>query len=128
VIKPRADSYPHPDQRNGHDALRSLTWAERILCGRLILRQLNGAPRIQQELGKYGPEGTVRLCSARAFWLWEVLLGIVAGALGVSGQEFAGLIFVILFLLAGAVGMIRLVSAAKAGRRWRSANSGRSEE
>jgi hypothetical protein len=128
VSKPSARSYRSPDQRYGQEALGSLTRAERVVCGRLILRQLDRAPRIHQELRKYGPEGTVRLCSARAFGIYELVLVAVAVALAVSGQELAGLLFVILFLLAGALGMMRLVSAAKAGRRWRSAGPGRSEE
>ena len=133
MSRPSARGYRPPDRRYGRNPLGSnplgtLTWAEQVICGRLILRQLDRAPRIQQELAKYGPEGTVRLCSARALGIFEGVLVVVAVALAVSGQELAGLLFVILSLLTGALGMMRLVSAAKAGRRWRSAGSGRSEE
>ena len=96
MSRPSAGAYPPPDQRYGRNPLGSnplgsnplgsLTRAEQVICGRLILRQLDRAPRIQQELRKYGPEGTVRLCSARAFGIFEIVFGVVAAALFVSGE------------------------------------------
>lgn len=121
MSKPSAGSHSHSYQGHGRDPLDSLTWAEQVIFGRLILRQLDRAPRIQQELRKYGPEGTVRLCSARAFGIFEVVLGVVAVALIASGEALAGWLFVILLWVLCTLGVMRLVSAAKAGERWRSA-------
>lgn len=126
MSKPSAGSHPHPYRRDGRNPLDSLTRAEQVIFGRLILRQLDRAPRIQQELRKYGPEGTVRLCSARAFGIFEVVSVVVAVALIASGEALAGWLCVILFWLLCALGIIRLVSAARAGRRWRSPNAQRS--
>jgi hypothetical protein len=125
VGKPSARSYRSPDQRYGQEALGSLAWAERVVCGQLILRQLDRAPRIQQELRKYGPEGTVRLCSARALGIYELVLGVVAVALIALGEALAGWPLMILVWLLCALSIMRLISAGKAGKRWRSAGSER---
>lgn len=122
-----AGSSPKPrNHRSGSHPLGSLTQAEQAICGRLILRQLDRAPRIEQELKKYGPEGAVRLCSARALGVYEIALVVVALTLIASGAGLAGWLFVILFWLVAVLGITRLISAAKAGRRWRSADSARS--
>ena len=126
MSKPSAGSYRPPDQGIGLDALSSLTRAERVLCGRLIRRQVERGPRVQQTLAKYGPEGTARLCSARALWLFEVIFGVVAAALSIAGQGRAAAPFVVLFLLTFELAVMRFISAGKAGRRWRSTGSGNS--
>jgi hypothetical protein len=128
VSKPAAWSYGYPDHWNSHDALGSLTWVEQIICGRLVLRQLNGGSRVQRELRKYGQAGTIRLCSARAFQILEFAFMVVAVALAALVQGTAGLVFLILGCIAAALGLIRAASAARTGTRWRSTNSGPSEE
>jgi hypothetical protein len=122
VSKPSAGSYGSAGQSYGANPLGSLTRAEQVVCGRLILRQLDHGPRIQQALAKYGPQGTVRLCSARAFWLFEVVFGVVAAALAISGAGRFAAPFVILFLLAFALAVMRSISGVRAGKRWRSEN------
>jgi hypothetical protein len=125
VSRPSAGSYRSAEHSSGCNPLGSLTRAEQVVCGRLILRQLDRGPRIQQALAKYGLEGTVRLCSARAFWLFETVSEIVAAALYISGAGQAAIPFVILFLLAFALAVLRSISGVRAGKRWRSVGSGR---
>jgi hypothetical protein len=117
VSKPRARSYRSPDQRYGQEAIGSLTRAEQVICGRLIPWQLDRAPRIHQELAKYGLEGTVRLCSARALGIFEGVLAVIAVALIALGETLAGWLLMVLVWLLCALTIMRLTSAARAGRR-----------
>jgi hypothetical protein len=110
-----------PGNRYGRNPLESLSAAERVICGRLVLRQLHyGGPRIERALKKYGPEGTVRLCSARVFSTVEVAFALVGVVLAFSGHGLAfGCCFIVVFV-AAALGAMRFASAGIAGKRWRS--------
>ncbi len=110
-----------PDDRYGRDPLDALSRAERLICGPLVLRQLrHGGRRIERELKKYGPEGTVLLCSAQAFGIVEVAFVVVGIVLAASGQGLAAGICITVGLVAAVLGVIRAASAGIAGRRWRS--------
>jgi len=92
------------------------------MCGWLVMRQLRyGGPSIERALKKYGPEGTVRLCSGRAFGQLVLALGILAVALSLAGQQLAAGICMIPILLLAVLAVMRFASAGIAGRRWRSA-------
>jgi hypothetical protein len=61
-----------------------------------------------------------RLCSARALFSLDFLLVILAIILAISGLGGAASIVVVLFILVGALVVIRGMSATRAGKRWRS--------
>ncbi len=111
-----------PDDTYERNPLESLSAAERFICGRLVLRQLRyGGPRIERELKNYGPDGTVRLCSARVFGTVGVAFAVVGIVLAASGQGLAAGICMIVILVAGVLCIMRAASAGIAGKRWRSA-------
>jgi hypothetical protein len=105
----------------GRNPLDSLPAAERLICGRLVMRQLRYGPQTERLLKKYGPEGTVQLCGARAFGQLLLAFGVIAVGLSLAGQEAAAGVCFIPVLILFVLGMIRTVSAGVAGRRWRSA-------
>jgi hypothetical protein len=105
------------------NALGSLPSVERFLCGALILRQLDRGPRIPREVDKYGPEGCVKVCSARAIQIYNFPLGVLAVGFAVAGvSSFAIGVFALVWLM-GALSIVRAISASRAGRRWRSKSS-----
>lgn len=111
-----------PDFGYGRNPLDSLSAAERLICGRFVMRQLRyGGTRIERQLKKYGPEGTVRLCSARAFGTLELAFAVVGMVLAAAGQQVAAGICVIVIIVTTVLVVMRAVSAGIAGRRWRSA-------
>jgi hypothetical protein len=61
--------------------LESLTLIERLLCRRLIVRQLRVSPRVGRDLRDFGPTGLIKLYSARALQLFVFVLVVVAVAL-----------------------------------------------
>lgn len=100
-------------------ALRSLTAIERVLCTRLIVRQLTNSARIQRVVDEWGAEGAVRLCSSRALFFYLLPIGVIAVLFAVAGVGVVAVtayVFLV-FLLAGGIG--RAASAASSGRRWR---------
>lgn len=122
MSKSRAESSGVPDFGYGRSPLDSLSAAERVICGRLVMRQLrHGGPTIELALKKYGQEGTVQLCSARAFGQLELALCVLAVGLTVAGQQLAAGVCVIPILVVAVLAVIRFASAGIAGRRWRSA-------
>lgn len=115
-----------PTHEDAVRALGSLTSAERILYGRLMVRQLS-QPGTARLLERYGPIGVAQIVSARAMNVGLVLLVVVAVIFAVAGQGVvAGTLFAICTLLLVAV-CVRSASAARLGRRWR-AGSGPSAE
>jgi hypothetical protein len=106
------------------DSFRSLTPVERVLCGALILRQLHYNPKAASELEKYGPEGSIKLCSARAIGTFTVLLGVVGVALAIAHVNIGAILAFVLVWLTGALTVGRSISAGRAGRRWRSVGPG----
>jgi hypothetical protein len=117
----RKDSAGRSDQ-SADDAygLATLTPAERMICGPLIRRQFHRNPRIEEDLDKNGLPAMARLCSARALFSIDFLLGMAGITLVISGIGGAASIFVLLFVLVGALVVIRGMSATRAGKRWRS--------
>jgi hypothetical protein len=101
-------------------AFGSLTGIERWFCGALILRQLDRGPKIPREVAKYGPEGCVKVCSARAIQIYNLPVGVAAVGFAIAGLVPAAIGLFALVWLIGALGVIRAISASKAGRRWRS--------
>jgi hypothetical protein len=107
-----------PTREDAVHALGSLTSAERILYGRLMVRQLN-QPGTARLLKRYGPAGVVQIVSARAMNVSLVLLVVVAVVFAAAGQGVvAGTLFAVGSLLLVAV-CVRSASAARLGRRWR---------
>jgi hypothetical protein len=102
----------------------SLTRAELLLSRRLITRQLRLAPNVPRELRKYGAEGSVRLCSARALGPYILGLAAVAIGFGVAGVAAVALPAVVLMWTLGVLAILRANSAARSGRRWRARRSG----
>lgn len=122
VSKSGARPIAVPDFGYGRNPLDYLPAAEQLICGRLVMRQLRyGGPRIEGNLERYGPEGTVRLCSARAFGMLLLASGVVAVGLSIAGQQLASGLFLIVVLVLGGLTVMRAVSGGIAGRRWRSA-------
>ena len=106
---------------DGQAALRSLTAIERIACERLIVRQFAYRPKMQVVLARYGPEGTVRLCAARAILAYLWLDAVITVAFSIAGITIvAGTGGVLMFLLC-LTGTCRAISAGRSGSRWRNA-------
>jgi hypothetical protein len=103
----------------GQQALRALPAPERFLCGRLIARQFSRRPRLGKLLAKYGPMGTVRLCSATALRVYQYVLLFVWLPLAIPGIRPADIVAGCLFAAASVYGVGRAASASVAGRRWR---------
>jgi hypothetical protein len=103
--------------------LDSLTPLERVICGPLIKRQFDRGPRIQREMAIYGLRGTARLCSGRAISVFTVGFVLAFMALSIAGEGVGASVFLVLLLASGALGVARLLSAARAGRKWRSENT-----
>jgi hypothetical protein len=100
-------------------AFESLWAIERLVSGRLITRQLRLNPRRDREIAKYGPEGAVRLCAARAIFTWMLPIGVAALALALVGNDRAsGVLFAVLGL-AFLLMLLRNLRAAASARRWR---------
>ena len=118
-----AEDYARGQARN---ALRSLPAVERRLCGPLILRQVDRGPWTPREVEKYGPEGCIRLCSCRAMQVYTYPIIIVGVGFSVAGISSAEIVSIIVLLTVGALGIVRAISASKAGREWRAIEGGAS--
>jgi hypothetical protein len=102
--------------------LESLTLMERLLCRRLIVRQLRVSPRVGRDLRDFGPTGLVKLSSARALKVFLFVLGVVAVALGFAQVSPAALITVwTLILLLLVFVIVRSLTAAREAKRYRRA-------
>ena len=102
--------------------LESLTLIERLLCRRLIVRQLRVSPRGGRDLRWFGPTGLVKISSARALNVFIFVLGVVAVALSFTQVGPAAHITVwTLILLLLALVIVRSLSAAREGKRYRRA-------
>jgi hypothetical protein len=102
--------------------LESLTLVERLLCRRLIVRQLRVSPRVGRDLRDFGPTGLVRISSARALQLFVFVLVVVAVALSFAEVGPAAHIIIwTLILLLGAFVIVRSISAAREAKRYRRA-------
>ena len=114
----RGASDAAPTREDAVRALGSLTSAERILYGRLMMRQLN-QPGTARLLERYGPAAAIQVVSARAMNVSLVLLVVVAVTFALAGQGVvAGTLFAVGSLVLVAV-CVRSISAARLGRRWR---------
>jgi hypothetical protein len=108
---------------SSRNVLGPLTAIERVACGFLIMRQINHGPTIGREIAKYGPDGSVKLCSARAIGTYTVLLGIIGAGLAAGGVTLAAIIVFVFVWLTAILAVGRSISAGKAGRRWRTGPS-----
>jgi hypothetical protein len=107
-----------PTRADAVRALGSLTSVERVIYGKLMMRQLN-QPTAARLLERYGPAGVVRIISARAMNVSLAVLVAIAVAFAVFGEGIvAGALFAVASLLLVAV-CVRSISAARLGRRWR---------
>lgn len=104
-------------------ALGSLTRAERVLNRRLIYRQLDYGVKTDREIEKYGIEAAVKLYSARAMYVYEIVGVIVGVAAAVAGQGVVAVCIFLLLLLLTALILTRLASGARSGREWRQRGS-----
>jgi len=102
--------------------LESLTLIERLLCRRLIVRQLRLSPRVGRDLRDFGPTGLVKISSARALQLFVFVLGVVGVALSFAQVSPAALIIIwTLILLLLAFVIVRSFTAAREAKRYRRA-------
>jgi hypothetical protein len=99
-------------------ALSTLTRPERALCSRLITRQIRYNANTDREIVKYGPDGVVKLDSARVFLLYEFAFWVPLVLSIVLAPAFTGYVFV-LALCPAMCGFVRVAGASVAGRRWR---------
>jgi uncharacterized protein (DUF983 family) len=104
---------------DGKAALRSLTVLERIACKRSIERQFAYWVKIPKIVDDGGLEAAVRICSARAMYVYVLLVGIIATTFAIAGMAVVavpvwGLVFLLL-----ALGIARALSAVPSRRRWR---------
>jgi hypothetical protein len=104
-------------------ALGSLTRLERSLNRRLIYRQLDYGRKTEREIDKYGFDGAIKLYSARAMYLYEVVGVLVGVGAAVARQPvIAGCVFLAVLVLVVLI-VIRLASGARSGRHWRRGRS-----
>lgn len=103
----------------GQAALRSLTAIERMMCTRLIARQLVLRPHIQTEIARYGIEGAVRYCSGRAMGIYVVPLGVIGVAFAFAGLGQVAVPAFILIFVVFVLTLARFRSAASSAKRWR---------
>ena len=103
--------------------LSHLTYVERVLCAGLIYRQWTHDPRRVREIQKYGPDGFVQLCSARALQVFVLAACVVGVPLGIVGEDTGAVLCFALVSLVVVAGMLRCISAGRAGRQWRSSST-----
>lgn len=111
-------------RESARHALASLPRFERLVCGALIRRQLDRGPRADRSIAKYGPEGAVRLCSARAIQAYMYPVCFVAIGLTFAQANLAAGVAVTVLFVMFIAGISRVASAALAGRRWRTGRAG----
>jgi hypothetical protein len=99
-------------------AVTLLPKAERLLLGRLILRQLAQAG-IVKEFVRYGLDGTMKLCVARALSVYVLVFGIVGLTIAIVGSTVAAIPFIVLLVITGLLAAIVAISAEPTGRKWR---------
>jgi uncharacterized membrane protein len=99
-------------------AVTLLPEAQRLLLGRLILRQL-AQSRIVKEFVRYGLEGTMKLCTARALSVYVGVFGIVGLTVAIVGSTVAAIPFIVLLVITGFLAAKVAISAEASGRRWR---------
>lgn len=100
-------------------ALETLTGVERLLGGRLIRRQFAHGSRMERDLAKYGPEGTVKLGAARSIQAYMYLIVVAAVVLAATGEDLAATVAFALLLVVFVLFLGRCQSAARSGRQWR---------
>jgi hypothetical protein len=105
------------------DGLDSLTWAERAICGPLIRRQFQHGSRVQLDLNKFGPRGTARLYSGRAFVVLGYGFGLLFIPLALVGEGTGEAILFCMAVLNALLGVLRFISAKRARKKWRSQKS-----
>ena len=104
--------------------LESLTLIERLLCRRLIVRQLRFSRRVERDLRDFGPIGLIKISSARALNVYVFVLGVVAVALSFTQVSPAAHITIwTLILLTLAFVIVRSFTAAREGKRYRRSTS-----
>ena len=104
--------------------LESLTLIERLLCRRLIVRQLRFSRRVERDLRDFGPIGLIKISSARAGQLFLYVLVVVAVALGFAQVSTPVLITIwTLILLLFAFFLVRCFTAAREAKRYRRSTS-----
>jgi hypothetical protein len=107
----------------GEAALQSLNAVERVLSGRLIVRQMLRSPRARAELNRYGVEGTVQLYAATALRLYMVILVLAVSGFAVLDQGEIATAILGLVLLLMIAGLARLAQASRSGRKWRASRA-----
>ncbi|HEV8529201.1 MAG TPA: hypothetical protein VGS60_16905, partial [Actinomycetes bacterium] len=100
--------------------LESLTLIERLLCRRLIVRQLRLSPRAARDLRDFGPTGLIKISSARALQLFVFVLVVVAVALSFAQiSPPAAITIWTLILVMSAFVLVRSFTAAREAKRYR---------
>ena len=98
-----------------------LPWLERVVCGRLIVRQMLVEPKRERERERYGLKGSLLLCRGRCLQLYGLAFLLAIGALSVAGEQRAALVALVVGLVDVLMGIGFATRPAREGRRWRSA-------
>jgi hypothetical protein len=101
------------------NALSTLTWIERVMCGRMIARQFSYSSSVARALQYGGPEAAARLCSARSLHAYLILVGLIAVILTIAGLVQVSLPFYLLALVILIFAVFRIISFMRSSRRWR---------
>jgi hypothetical protein len=96
-----------------------LSRLDKWLCGALVSRQIDHGRRIRKEVEKYGPCGTVLVCSARAWQTYTLLFALLGVGFAIADVTAIAVAAFLAMSLAGAFAITRAIRASKVGRQWR---------
>jgi len=92
---------------------------ERITCGVLVRRQMNG-PTVARGYERWGPMGTAKLCTARAFALYVLPLSIATALFARAGIAAIAVPLLIIVGVLFILGLRRGLAGFRAAQGWRS--------
>jgi len=111
------------EDRDTRDALLAsvarLSLLEKRLYTKMIVRQLQRDPRVDNELGLYGPDGTVARSCSRANIPYMFYLTVIMTPFAASGNYRVAVPLYLLCLPFFAAGILQSVRSRRLGRQWR---------
>ena len=119
TVLARATRTPEHLERDVQPWFEELPAVERLLCGRLIIRQLARGSERASLRTRYGPKGSVEIARMRAVQIYAFGVAIVAMALAFAGFASAAVAFFVLLAVLVVALAWRGWIAAQEGRRWR---------